>query len=603
MANLDKNKKKIAEQVASWSDNEFAELVKIYDKTHKAKHKQLLSKLYSSDMEKQLIENGINSSCPYCGSDEIVKRGRDSHNQRFFCNNCSKNFTCVTNTFLEKSNFNWKAWVRIVDMTIQGYSLERMMNVLDKEPECAAIGVTKASVLLARHKFLNAVYQIPQPTLKGVIQIDEKHFRESQKGNVELINYLPSVIEERHPRYGPQAPALGVMGAEYTTVPVAIDENGYAVAKVVCMGKLGLEIFVDLFYDHIKDASIICTDANNTYIKYCRQFHIVHYVRPSDYVSIITKAGFVTGKDKTHEDRVNNRRVLYNLYNNHQGDYITNKGHLTFKEFEDIKEQYGLSLASVNAFHNFLNKAITINKTNVSSKYLDKYIHFYTFIHNWTVSHNGIQPSSIVDAEEILLYVLKNTNNTVYTLKDFQNEKLTIPKPTAKYHNLLATITSEARREFDNKYLKFNEEDNVYEFKKREYLSNCPTSWIKEVARTHGIPYSRGVTKFSMISKLLQLEDINIVIAQLLLKEKKIHLENEDIDLLNYLKLSDIDLRMNAPFDESLTGHLPVIREDSPLYNPNAYPTAEQKKEWLGRHSRKEDKDDYDGDEDDSLPF
>ena len=71
----------------------------------------------------------------------------------------------------------------------------------------------------------------------------------------------------------------------------------------------------------------------------------------------------------------------------------------------------------------------------------------------------------------------------------------------------------------------------------------------------------------------------------------------------NYLKLSDIDLRMNAPFDESLTGHLPVIREDSPLYNPNAYPTAEQKKEWLERHSRTEDKDDYDGDEDDNLPF
>ncbi len=164
-------------------------------------------------------------------------------------------------------------------MTIQGYSLKDMMNVLEKEFGYA--GVTKPSVLLARHKLLNAIYQIPQPVLNGIIQIDETHFRESQKGTMELTNYIPTVIEERLPRYGTQSSALGVMSAEFVTVPVAVDSNGYVVAKVACLGKLDIDIFVDLFHDHFNNPSFICTDANNTYLRYCRTFHIAHYIRPS----------------------------------------------------------------------------------------------------------------------------------------------------------------------------------------------------------------------------------------------------------------------------------------------------------------------------------
>jgi len=124
---MDKQKRKIAEQVLSWSEDEVAELLKLYDKKHYTQHKQDIAKLTASEMERKLLENGINSSCPYCESTNITKRGRDSKNQRFQCKDCGKNFTCVTNTFLEKSNLNWKAWIRIVDMTINGYSLEEIL--------------------------------------------------------------------------------------------------------------------------------------------------------------------------------------------------------------------------------------------------------------------------------------------------------------------------------------------------------------------------------------------------------------------------------------------------------------------------------------------
>ena len=38
------------------------------------------------------------------------------------------------------------------------------------------------------------------------------------------------------------------------------------------------------------------------------------------------------------------------------------------------------------------------------------------------IDHGGKYPSSTVDAEEILIYILKTAGNSTYTLKDLQSE-------------------------------------------------------------------------------------------------------------------------------------------------------------------------------------
>ena len=253
---MDKDKQKITDQILLWTEEEVAEMFKQYNKKHTDVFKKEVAKLYATEIEKKLIENGIVCCCKNCGSINFTRRGKDSHNQRFICKGCNEGFTAVTGTFLQNSNLSWKAWVKIVEMTINGLSFEKMQNVLDvgKEYDCA--GINKATVILAVHKFLNALYKIPQPILKGVIYLDEKHFRESQKGAKELINYMPTIYKERLPRDGGQSSSLGVMNADYVTIPTAIDEYGYAVAKVTCLGKLDIERFFDLFYNHIKDAML-----------------------------------------------------------------------------------------------------------------------------------------------------------------------------------------------------------------------------------------------------------------------------------------------------------------------------------------------------------
>lgn len=57
---MDKQKKKIAEQILSWSEDEVAELLKLYDKKHITQHKKLFHQLIPLFLS--LKKNRINCS-------------------------------------------------------------------------------------------------------------------------------------------------------------------------------------------------------------------------------------------------------------------------------------------------------------------------------------------------------------------------------------------------------------------------------------------------------------------------------------------------------------------------------------------------------------
>lgn len=507
-------KKQVLDFLHSIPEEEVWDIIKMYDSQHKTKLNEKLDLQYSNEMEMRLLKAGVNATCPNpkCQSSERIRRGRTKF-QRYRCKVCNTSYSAVSNTFMEHTDFTWKQWVKIVEMTINGYSLAEMVNVFEKDFDCQ--GMQEATMHLARHKILNTMYQIPQPVLTGVIQIDETHFRESQKAARKLINYHPS-IGPRVKRKGKQSSVLGVMGSEFTTVPTAIDSSGHIVAKVACLGRLKIELFTDLFHDHIENPAYICTDANPIYKRYCALFGIPHYIRPSNYLDIISKAGYKQAlfpdEEMNIKTRAENNKILENLYSQRAIDSIRNKGHITFKDFQHLKRTYGLNLGAVNKQHSEIKRVINTNKAGVCSKYLDRYINLYVFLHNWSIDYNnGVYPSSNKDAEEILIHILQAVPNSKFTLKDLKKIKFNLPKPTKKYMELLASMTSIARKEFNNKYLKFNEEDSVYDFKRREYLFNCPRKWLNDIAREKGLPYGKSITMDRMVSNLLKLKDLDII--------------------------------------------------------------------------------------------
>ena len=72
--------------------------------------------------------------------------------------------------------------------------------------------------------------------------------------------------------------------------------------------------------------------------------------------------------------------------------------------------------------------------------------------------------------------------------------------------------------------------------------------------------------------------------------------------MLEFFKLSPEELGYDTPIDENISKYYPPVKEDSPLYNPNAYMTAQQLQDYEDGFKQPEDNDNLDG-EDDYLPF
>lgn len=71
--------------------------------------------------------------------------------------------------------------------------------MLDKDFRCK--GIDHKTLFLWQLKLLQALAQMPQPQLSGVVQIDEIFIRESKKGSRNLVSHIEKK-DVREPRYG-----------------------------------------------------------------------------------------------------------------------------------------------------------------------------------------------------------------------------------------------------------------------------------------------------------------------------------------------------------------------------------------------------------------
>ena len=169
-------------------------------------------------------------------------------------------------------------------------------------------------------------------------------YRESQKGSRNLASYIKG--EERIARYELNPSKYGITDSEFATITTAIDNKGYSVCFVSCLGKLLSKLFVDLFDEYLESPSYICTDSNSVYNKYCEINNISHYIKPYNYDKLLNEYDL---SNKTNEQK---EKILLKLYNDDKIDKILNKGTLNYLEFKELKTKNRLSLARVNELHN-----------------------------------------------------------------------------------------------------------------------------------------------------------------------------------------------------------------------------------------------------------
>lgn len=197
---------------------------------------------------------------------------------------------------------------------------------------------------------------------------------------------------------------------------------------------------------------------------------VPHYVRPSNYTTIIEHAGYLYADSELPADerKAHNQALLERLYNQGEIDCIEHREDLSYSAFRGIKKTYKLSLARVNELHAEIKLMIEKKMTNVATKYLPDYMGFFAFRRNWKMANNR-PPANRQDAEDL--------------------------------------------RSFNT----------------REILLDAPRVRLTEVAKIHKIKGYTKMTQWGLAAAIAKLPDVDEIIMDLVTRDRRYMIDEEDI--------------------------------------------------------------------------
>ena len=451
---------------AKLSKRDMRKLITNYLKENGGQMDSRYERLVLTDLEYHLKELGVNDTCPKCGSKIIVHNGKRSNGiQRLRCSECGKSFTYFTGTILEKTKFHWDLWIEVIYQMLHNSSIKTIKKILVEDRHIDSI--TNATIEKWRYKIFDACEKVEQPKLHGVIEVDETHYHESQKGTKEcnMIQVFPGLERKARRSYRPAQ--YGVMGSEFATIITAVDKTNHAVLKVSGLGKFDTKTFKELFREHIKECNWLCSDDNKVYSKYCDEYNINHYVRPSDYLDVLKT---ITSKEQAER-----------MYNNRELDYVEHQ-YRTYKQIETLKKKYGLNLGKVNGLHERIREKLNYAHRGVSSKHLKEWVAWISVCENFKADH-GELPVTKKDAEEILKLIIKTKANL--PVSKMFNNKLDLPKPADRELKRLKANTDKSRLLSGRHRFVFTETDLYEDGKIRDILYKMPLYLFKEVCKVY----------------------------------------------------------------------------------------------------------------------
>lgn len=497
-------------EVLKLSQEEFEELVKLYNANVPV---EILTP--AEEIDRLLEKHRANVCCPHCGSTIVHKDSKRNGVQRFKCTDCGKRFTRLSGTFAEKTQWTLTQYIQFINFMLTDRSLKSMLEAFKKEiPE-----LNETTLLYTRLKIMDAATKYPRPKLTGVVQMDEIHFHESQKGSRELVDPLKP-NETRKARKGGRPSKYGSMGVEFATVCTAIDEHNHMdVAKAV-YGKLTIASVVDICSRSFKNVSFLCTDKNSVYREYTKVHKIPHYVLPSKYRQIY-KQNMLKHTEEW-------------LYRNESIDMIYNYGVVNYQQLQLLKKQHGLNLSRVNGLHKALRTNIDRFHIGVTSKFLDYYVGFFTFKKNYLTDH----PKSIGFTDEVcedILVKLLSIRNivTIRELKDMERNKEQV---STQYMKKFIEKTQEVRDLSGNKYLKFEDEDGLNNFNKSDWINNQPAIKLRAMVKLLGIKGYSQMPTATLKAHLRTSDKFQEVLNKFLAEDIGNEVNDEDLEWFDYLK-------------------------------------------------------------------
>ena len=473
----------------------------------------------TDEIERHLKNALIETRCPKCNSPNKYNNGTDNAgSRRYKCKDCGRGYTAVTNTVFEGTNYTWDEMVDIVFYVITGQTINFICNNIREER------INNYNIWLIQHKLFKIMSLMSKPTLTDVIQIDEKYFREAQKGSRNLYSLLGKDYIRKRRKHCYRS-ECGIFGPEFVNVLCAADNHGHFYAKCVCLGPMGFEELKDL-EAHIKNPSYICTDNLEIYSEWCKQHEWKHYVEPSNYKQERKARGYVntdnTNRELTQEEYELDKKINMELYKIGKYPHIEgSQRKLSYDEFVALRYKFGLGINRVNSFHGDLEEDIIQDKRNIAIEYLKDYIGAYTYLKNYR-SARSISTFNRKDAENILveLCILTKKNKHSPTKEEIMSQNINdLPRPTLKVIKQAQAKMTKIREVVVQKNKDDSEDQSAYEgdenaqfvFNKRKFLNSIGTIRLNELTKRYNL-YHEGMTKRDKVKVLSELTFIDDII-------------------------------------------------------------------------------------------
>jgi len=340
---------------------DFKYAIQLFAQMEKLDFHEELSLITAIDFQRRLEKLGVNNACPSCGSSHHTIHAIRKEIKRYRCKDCGKTYTLFSGTVLEKTKWHWDIWVRFLELTIHGHSLNDIQSTLENEFAC--ININHKTVFLMRHKLIYVLGQMSKIKLTNYVHMDGITIRESQKGSRTLVNHKNLKIE-RKPRTGRLSVKTQASDVAFATIATAVDSSGHCICNVIGMGDSDPEDIFNALKHYLEDDSQPTTEPSHK---------------------------------KTAE--IQNAKTL-----------PCDKATLTFDYFRELNMS-GMSSSDMTLkLHADIQKFICQDMANVSTKYLEDYIGFFTYMRNWRIDH-GRCPFSRKDIESIFIEILKSRIN------------------------------------------------------------------------------------------------------------------------------------------------------------------------------------------------
>ncbi len=246
---------------------------------------RVLSGLISARMAEAVIARQSHRRriiCPHCGSDDVVKDGKDKRgHQRFWCrkrngHGCGKTFNVLTNTPLARMR-KADLWYRFLMMQRGGLSLLRTSEFLK---------ISSRTAWRWRHCFLSLPASLQSEKLDGIVEVDETFLLDSFKGSRGWKRGNPPA--NRPPRYRGRDASHAVTFSEQVPILMAVDRAGGRYHAV--LEARSTKAIEKALGKRIAMGAIVCTDGLKSYSSIVRKAGAEHVVIPPPNRSWLRKA-------------------------------------------------------------------------------------------------------------------------------------------------------------------------------------------------------------------------------------------------------------------------------------------------------------------------